>query len=66
MTTSDQALQLLRKAGQDKVVLERLINDPEINDDTLGFHAQQAAEKLLKALLALGGHTSPAATTSAS
>lgn len=59
MTTSDQALLLLRKAGQDKVVLERLINDPEINDDTLGFHAQQAAEKLLKALLALGGHTYP-------
>jgi HEPN domain-containing protein len=59
MTASDQALLLIRKAGQDQAVLERLINDPENNDDTLGFHAQQAAEKLLKALLALGGHTYP-------
>jgi hypothetical protein len=54
MTASDQALLLIRKAGQDQAVLERLIND-----DTLGFHAQQAAEKLLKALQALGGHTYP-------
>lgn len=39
MTASDQALLLIRKAGQDQAVLERLINDPGINDDTLGFHA---------------------------
>jgi hypothetical protein len=56
MTDTDQALLLLGKAAQDQAVLERLINDPAINDDTLGFHAQQAAEKLLKAL---GGHTYP-------
>jgi hypothetical protein len=59
MTASDQARLLLAKAAQDQVVLQRLINDPAINDDTLGFHAQQAAEKLQKALLALGGHTYP-------
>jgi HEPN domain-containing protein len=43
---------LLRKARQDELVLERLLGDRDVDDDTLGFHAQQAAEKLLKAALA--------------
>jgi HEPN domain-containing protein len=43
---------LLRKARQDELVLERLFGDSDVDDDTLGFHAQQAAEKLLKAALA--------------
>jgi len=42
---------LLRKARQDELVLERLLSDSDVDDDTLGFHAQQAAEKLLKAAL---------------
>lgn len=46
---------LLRKASQDRLALEKLIDDPEIEDDLLGFHAQQAAEKILKALLAARG-----------
>ena len=33
-------------------MLERLLGDRDVDDDTLGFHAQQAAEKLLKAALA--------------
>jgi hypothetical protein len=36
---------LLRKAKQDELVLERLLDDCDVDDDTLGFHAQQAAEK---------------------
>ena len=32
-------------------MLERLLGDSDVDDDTLGFHAQQAAEKLLKAAL---------------
>lgn len=44
---------LLRKARQDELVLERLLSHRDVDDDTLGFHAQQAAEKLLKAALAL-------------
>jgi hypothetical protein len=40
---------LLRKAKQDEFVLERLLDDRDVDDDTLGFHVQQAAEKLLKA-----------------
>ena len=43
---------LLRKAFQDELVLERLLADPDVDDDTLG-HAQQAIEKLLKAALAI-------------
>ena len=31
--------------------MERLLGDRDVDDDTLGFHAQQAAEKLLKAAL---------------
>ncbi|MCX7412106.1 MAG: HEPN domain-containing protein [Planctomycetia bacterium] len=48
----DQHDVLLRKARQDELVLERLLGDSDVDDDTLGFHAQQAAEKLLKAALA--------------
>jgi HEPN domain-containing protein len=55
MTPSDQAQLLLRKAAQDLAVLDKLIDDPSIDDETLGFHAQQAAEKAIKALLALAG-----------
>jgi HEPN domain-containing protein len=46
---------LLRKARQDELVLERLLDDQEVDDDTLGFHAQQAVEKLLKAVMASRG-----------
>jgi HEPN domain-containing protein len=46
---------LLRKARQDELVLQKLLGDREVDDDTLGFHAQQAAEKMLKAVLASRG-----------
>ena len=59
MTRSDQARLLQRKAAQDLAVLDKLLDDPAINDKTLGYHAQQAAEKLIKALLALHGHDYP-------
>jgi HEPN domain-containing protein len=35
----------------DELVLERLLDDRDVDDDTLGFHAKHAAEKLLKAAL---------------
>jgi len=60
MRAIEQAQLLQRKAAQDLAVLRKLIGDPAISDETLGFHAQQAAEKLIKALLALGGHEYPA------
>jgi len=43
---------LLRKARQDELILEKLLTDRDLDDDMLGFHAQQAAEKMLKAVLA--------------
>lgn len=59
MTRSDQARLLQRKAAQDLAVLDRRLDDPAIDDETLGYHAQQAAEKLIKSLLALHGHDYP-------
>ena len=59
MTPSEQPRLLLRKAAQDLAVLDKLIDDAAIDDETLGYHAQQAAEKLIKALLAHGGHDYP-------
>jgi HEPN domain-containing protein len=43
---------LLRKADQDIVVVEKWHSDSDVSDEILGFHAQQAAEKMLKAVLA--------------
>ena len=43
---------LVRKAEADESVLDKLLDDPDIPDDILGFHAQQAIEKRLKAVLA--------------
>jgi len=51
MTPPDHVQTLLHKAQQDEAVLEKLAVDPAFDDETVGFHAQQAAEKLLKALL---------------
>lgn len=49
------AEKFLHKADQDMTVLEKWRQDSDIADEILGFHAQQAAEKMLKALLAYQG-----------
>ena len=54
MASLEAARVLLAKARQDEYVLERFVADANAADETFGFHAQQAAEKLLKAVLA--GH----------
>lgn len=51
----DLALLLSRKAAGDEDVVRRLIDIPEVVDETLGFHAQQAVEKLIKAVLVRNG-----------
>jgi HEPN domain-containing protein len=45
------ALISLEKAGQDLVAVEKWLADPEIADEIIGFHIQQAIEKSLKAVL---------------
>jgi HEPN domain-containing protein len=42
----------MKKAAGDEAILARLIEDADIPDDALGFHAQQAVEKMIKAVLA--------------
>ena len=42
---------LLRKARQDEIALDKLITDSSLPDEIIGFHAQQAVEKTLKAVL---------------
>jgi HEPN domain-containing protein len=51
----DLALLLSRKAAADEDVVRRLIEISEVADETLGFHAQQAVEKLVKAVLVRNG-----------
>jgi HEPN domain-containing protein len=52
MTPADRAKLLAKKAAGDAYVLVALRDDPAASDWVWGFHAQQAVEKLLKALLA--------------
>jgi len=41
-----------RRQQETEKALRGLIDDDDIPDDVLGFHAQQAVEKILKAVLA--------------
>ncbi len=50
---------LLAKAAQDEYVLDRLLPEDEAPLEVFGFHAQQAAEKLLKAVLVAAGANYP-------
>ena len=59
MKWREQALNLLEKAGQDEFVMDKLMSDPASPDEAIGFHGQQAAEKLLKAVLASAGIAYP-------
>lgn len=52
MKQREQALLLLRKAREDEDLLLEILNSERVSDEIFGFHCQQAAEKLLKALLA--------------
>ncbi len=51
MKRREQALLFLRKAAQDEALLDEILDSGKISDELIGFHAQQAAEKMLKALL---------------
>jgi hypothetical protein len=47
--------QLLEKARGDEVAVRALAKHPDVSDSGVGFHAQQAVEKSLKAVLELRG-----------
>lgn len=51
MKQHDLALRFLIKAAQDEHLVDTLATDRTVADEILGFHCQQAAEKLLKAVL---------------
>lgn len=55
----EQAELLLRKALEDQAVVVALVDDPTIADAAIGFHAQQAVERAVKSVLALGGYDFP-------
>ena len=59
MNLSEHVHTLLHKATQDEAVLAELAVDSKFDDETVGFHAQQAAEKLLKAWLSYLGVNYP-------
>ena len=52
---TDLARVLARKAEGDAKVARKLASDPDIDDEAVGFHGQQAIEKWLKAVMALHG-----------
>ncbi len=55
MKQHEQAWLYLKKAQEDEALLDEVINSPRISDSVFGFHCQQAAEKLIKALLSFRG-----------
>jgi HEPN domain-containing protein len=55
----EEALLLLRKAQEDADAVRKLVPDADIADSVVGFHAQQAAEKALKAVLVATGEDFP-------
>jgi len=51
MRGREQAHLLLRMAQQDLYIMEAHVADMKLIDEMWGFHAQQAVEKMLKAML---------------
>jgi len=59
MRQHEQSLLLARKAADDIALLCEIIPSNNISNEIFGFHCQQAAEKLLKALLSQAGIVYP-------
>ena len=55
MEGHDYALVLLKKAAQDEFVMLKLMECAESPNEAIAFHAQQAVEKSMKAVLASRG-----------
>ncbi len=52
MRPREEAERLLKKSAEDEALLDQTLTNQSIADATWGFHAQQAVEKILKAVLA--------------
>ncbi|WP_041245436.1 HEPN domain-containing protein [Geotalea uraniireducens] len=55
MRQHEQAMLLAKKAADDEALLAEILSSSHVSDEIFGFHCQQAAEKLLKALLSQAG-----------
>jgi len=55
MKRHEQAFLLMQKAAEDETLLDEVAASTRVSDEVIGFHFQQAAEKMLKALLARHG-----------
>jgi hypothetical protein len=53
----DLARVLLARAVDDETLVRKVCSDADVADSIVGFHAQQATEKLIKAVLAARGVT---------
>lgn len=51
MKQHEQTQMLLRKAAADETLLDQVLSAENVDDEIIGFHCQQAVEKLLKAWL---------------
>ena len=51
MRQHEQALLFVRKAAEDEALPAEVVDRDRISNEIFGFHAQQASDKLLKALL---------------
>ena len=58
-TQGDLARQLLARAADDQIAAQEMLSLTNVTDAILAFHAQQAAEKALKAVLASTGAEFP-------
>ena len=59
MSDLERSRALLAAAERDLRALKGMSDTEVFDDETVGFHAQQAAEKMLKAWLALAGDSFP-------
>lgn len=59
MKRREQALLFLRKAAQDESLLDAVLESDSVSDEVIGFHCQQAAEKILRRCCPIWAQPSP-------
>ena len=59
MKQREQALRFLRTAAQDESLLDAVLECDSVSDEVIGFHCQQAAEKILISVAVRYGRSAP-------